>query len=147
GGGGVGPPAARRRAHRAVEVRRRSMSDADVWITGVGAVTPYGVGADAFAEGLLAARSAVARVTSWAVREPPCQIAAAVGPVPCPEGLTPPRPFASLRRADQFVLSCLTQALRDAGLWEARHGLRVGLVLGLGAEQLLGWEADEHAGR
>jgi 3-oxoacyl-[acyl-carrier-protein] synthase II len=32
--------------------------------------------------------------------------------------------------------------LRDAGWWERRGGQRVGLVLGLGAEWLMKWEAD-----
>src|SRR5439155_5950017 len=38
------------------------------------------------------------------------------------------------------------EALRDAGWWDQREQLRVGLVLGMGAEWLTIWDADAHRG-
>ena len=47
--------------------------------------------------------------------------------------------------AEQPIL-LLHAALRDAGWWEHRDELRIGLVLGVGAELLVLWEADALAG-
>jgi len=46
------------------------------------------------------------------------------------------------------VLWCCDAALRDAGWWERRSEVRVGLVLGMGAEWLVRWEDDaRHGGK
>src|SRR5207253_3101624 len=59
-----------------------------------------------------------------------------------------PAEFATRSRLDQAALWCATNALRDAGLWDDRRRLRVGLILGVGSEWLLAWEADAlHGGR
>lgn len=124
-----------------------SKTDA-VWITGVGAATPFGPTAAAFANGVLAGRSAVARVTSFDVKDHPSQIAGQVAPLTCPDRLGPVEAatFAQLHRLDQINLWCCCEALTSAGWWDKRRELRIGLVLGLGAEWLLRWEMDAHTG-
>jgi 3-oxoacyl-[acyl-carrier-protein] synthase II len=112
-----------------------------VWITGVGTATPLGHTYEQFADGLLEGRSGVGPVTGFDVSEHPSQIAGQVASVPCPLG-TDPAAFAALPRLEQLVLWCCVSALRDAGWWERRRELRVGLVLGVGAELLILWEAD-----
>ncbi len=55
-----------------------SAAERKVVVTGVGAVTPLGVGADVFFEGLLAGRSGVRRITRFDVSEHATQIAAEI---------------------------------------------------------------------
>jgi 3-oxoacyl-[acyl-carrier-protein] synthase II len=116
-----------------------------VWITGVGAATPLGHAYPAIAGNLLAGRSGVGRVSEFDVAEHPSQIAAQVGEVPCPPGWDPEQ-FAALYRLEKVILWCCCTALRDAGWWERRQAVRLGLVLGLGAEWLAIWDADLRRG-
>jgi len=128
-----------------------------VWITGIGTATPFGGGTAAFADALLAGRSAVRRVTGFDVRDHPSQIAGQLGDVPCPPPFETPAglqpftgrsdvPFAALHPWERLVLWCCSSALADSGLWARRAELRVGIVLGVGAEWLLDWEADSLGG-
>jgi 3-oxoacyl-[acyl-carrier-protein] synthase II len=112
-----------------------------IWITGIGAATPLGHSFDAIADGLLAGRSGIRNVADFDVTEHPCQIAGQVGEIPCPEEMDPAE-FAKLLRLEQAVLWCCSAALRDAGWWQRRHDIRLGLVLGMGAEWSITWEAD-----
>jgi len=112
-----------------------------IWITGVGAATPLGCSFDTIADGLLSGRSGVRRVAGFDVTEHPCQIAGQVEEIPCPEEMDPAE-FAALQRLEQVVLWSCAAALQDAGWWQRRHQVRLGLVLGLGAEWSITWEAD-----
>jgi 3-oxoacyl-[acyl-carrier-protein] synthase II len=112
-----------------------------VWITGVGACTPLGSDYTSIADGLLAGRSGVRRVEGFDVSDHPSQIAGQLDAVPCPPNHDPAE-FARLPRLEQLVLWCCSAALRDAGWWEHRGDVRVGLVLGVGAEWLIRWEDD-----
>ena len=116
-----------------------------VWITGVGTATPLGNTYAAFADRLLAGRSGVERVRGFDVSEHPSQIAGQLLEVPCPSGIDPIE-FAQLHRLEKLMRWCCTGALRDAGWWERRSEVRIGLVLGVGAEWLEYWEADALAG-
>ncbi len=112
-----------------------------IWITGIGTATPLGHDFAAVADALLAGRSGVDVVRRYDVSQHPCQVAAPLDEVPCPPGWD----AAAFRRRpapEQLVLWCCVAALRDAGLWERRGGLRCGLVLGQGAEWLRLWEDD-----
>jgi 3-oxoacyl-[acyl-carrier-protein] synthase II len=111
-----------------------------IWVTGVGVGTPHGWTFDAVADGLLAGRSAVHRVTGFDVSQHPAQIGSALGPVPRVPGLGDA--FADGSRLEQLAGFCLATALKSAGLWGRRHTLRVGLVLGTAAEFTWAWEED-----
>src|SRR5262249_17229654 len=50
------------------------------------------------------------------------------------------------RRRERLTVWCCVAALRDAGWWERRGELRLGLVLGTGAEWFILWEEDALAG-
>src|SRR5207245_11255074 len=50
--------------------------------------------------------------------------------------------WESLTRLERLSLRCCYEALRDAGWWQQREELRIGLVLGLGAEWLTVWDFD-----
>jgi 3-oxoacyl-[acyl-carrier-protein] synthase II len=112
-----------------------------VWITGVGVATPLGHDYATFADNLLAGRSGVGPITGFNASDHPSQIAGQVREVPCPAGWDPAE-FRGRHRLEQLMLWCCTNALADAGWWERRRELRVGVVLGLGAEWLILWETD-----
>jgi 3-oxoacyl-[acyl-carrier-protein] synthase II len=112
-----------------------------VWITGVGAATPIGHTYEAIADGLLAGRSGIHKVATFDVTEHPCQIAGQVLEVPRPAEV-PVTDFAEAHRLEQLILWCCAAALRDAGLWERRQEVRLGVVLGVGAEWQEIWETD-----
>ncbi len=114
------------------------------WITGVGLATPLGQTYATVADGLLRGVSGIKPVSRFDVSEQPCRIAGLLDPIPCPDGWDAER-WSALGPWEQLIDHCLSQALRDAGLWDDRGSLRIGLVLGLGAEWLLSWEADMHA--
>jgi 3-oxoacyl-[acyl-carrier-protein] synthase II len=96
---------------------------------------------DTIADGLLSGRSGVRRVASFDVTEHPCQIAGQVDELPCPDEMEPAE-FAELLRLEQVVLWCCASALHNAGWWHRRQEVRLGLVLGMGAEWSIVWEAD-----
>jgi len=112
----------------------------DVWITGVGTATPMGQTYRALADGLLAGRSVIRTVTAFNVSNHPSQVAGSLDGVPCPPELDSQR-FARLHRLEQLLLYCSVAALKDAGWWDRRTEARLGLVVGIGAEWLLLWEA------
>jgi len=106
---------------------------------------------------LLAGESTIAPVTGFGVREHPCQIASQLHKIPCPPDLLDPAGvapmpngqaggFEALPRLEKLLLWCCSAGLRDADLWERRQELRIGLVVGMGAEWLSVWEADGLAG-
>jgi 3-oxoacyl-[acyl-carrier-protein] synthase II len=116
-----------------------------VWITGIGAATPLGSALADIEANLLAGRSGVVLVRRFPTDDYPSRIAALL-----PESLRPQgcefENFATSQPLDQLAYCCVESALLDANLWNARHAARVGLVLGIGAEWMLHWEADSLQG-
>lgn len=115
-----------------------------IWITGVGTANPLGTSFTATADNLLAGRSGIAPILDVRVENHPCRIAARTPVIPAPPGWAA-ADFAKLERLNQLVLWCCAAALRDSGHWEQRADLRVGMILGLGAEGLRNWEMDGYA--
>jgi 3-oxoacyl-[acyl-carrier-protein] synthase II len=116
-----------------------------VWITGVGAATPLGSTYETIADNLLAGTCGVRTVEHFDATQHVCKVYAPLAPFPVPSDWDAGE-FQRLQPTEQLILWCASQALRDAGLWEQRDAVRLGLVLGLGAEWLLTWEKDRHAG-
>lgn len=110
-----------------------------VWITGVGTANPLGASFSSFADNLLAGRSGVRPITNLPIDKHVSRIAAQVMEIPAPDPWASDE-FAKLERLNQLVLWCCAAALQDAGYWSQRSSLRVGLVLGMGAESLRTWE-------
>jgi 3-oxoacyl-[acyl-carrier-protein] synthase II len=116
-----------------------------IWITGVGTATPLGHTYRQFGDRLLGGQSGVHRVTGFDIAEHPSQVAGQVPEIPCPDW-DDPATFSQRLRLEQLMRWCCTVALRDAGWWERRQEVRVGICLGMGAEWLVVWEVDALAG-
>ena len=116
-----------------------------VWITGVGAATPLGNTYATVADNLLAGQCGVRQVEHFDVTKHHCKVYAPLVTIPTPPSWDEGE-FRRLEPYEQLILWCAVQALRDAGLWEQRTNARLGLILGLGAEWLLTWEADLYEG-
>jgi 3-oxoacyl-[acyl-carrier-protein] synthase II len=99
-----------------------SRRDGRIVITGLGLLTPLGIGVEAFWEGLAAGRSGVRRVTTVDVSDLPSQIA---GDVPGfePRDYLPAKEARRVTRASQFAVAAARLALADAGL-EISDGTR-----------------------
>lgn len=105
----------------------RPRPDRDVAVTGLGAVTPYGVGVDALWDGWCAGRQTADRVRSFDVTGYPCQIACEL------DGFDPQEhlPRKLVRQLDpfaQFGLIAAHEALAQAGLVVEGDGVRVPLI-------------------
>jgi 3-oxoacyl-[acyl-carrier-protein] synthase II len=111
------------------------------WITGIGAGTPSGWEYATIADNLLAGRSGIRKIDSFDVSQHPSQIAGVLDPVPCPPSSTPEE-FSREPRILQLGWWCCEQALRDAGLWDARSEARIGLILGVANESGWNWEDE-----
>jgi len=118
--------------------------------TGVGVVSPLGHDLATVADALLAGRSGVSRVDPGPHARTARQCAAPVDTIPAPPSVLgiPPAALAGLDRLARICLGPAGAALADSGLAGAArpHGMRIGLVLGLGAEHLKTWETDFLAG-
>ncbi|MDF1502440.1 beta-ketoacyl-ACP synthase II [Roseisolibacter sp. H3M3-2] len=101
-----------------------------VVVTGIGAVTPIGVGADGLWEGLRAERSAVSPITRFDASPWRTQIAAQVEGFH-PEDHIEAKKAKRLDRFSQFAVVAAQQALADARLDLAREDReRVGAMMG-----------------
>lgn len=101
-----------------------------VVVTGLGAVTPLGLGPDALIEGLLEGRSGVGPLTRFDASGFPTRIAAQVPWTPDESA------FAQRDRKIGFALEAARQALADAGREAGQSGPQGvgGLHLGIGLE-------------
>ena len=106
------------------------MPERRVVITGIGPVTPIGVGVDDFWEGLRGARSVVRRLTRFDPSPFRSQLAAEV------DGFEPamwmePRRAKRLDRCSQFTLAAARLAITDAGLeLTSEDPDRIGAMMG-----------------
>ncbi|MEV7519285.1 beta-ketoacyl-[acyl-carrier-protein] synthase family protein [Streptomyces sp. NPDC091371] len=105
-----------------------------VVITGLGAITPLGVGVPGLWQGLVEGRSGVRALEGEEFSDLPVRIAATVPADPA--GLLPPARARRMNRAAQFAVVAAREAWRDAGLdpsGTVESGLdpeRVGVCLG-----------------
>jgi len=109
-------------------------ADRDVVLTGLGAVSAFGTGADALWQGLAAGRSAIGPLRHPRAAELKIGVAAQV-----PEGFNPgavidDRRLAMLDRTSQFMLVAAHEAMAQAGLESGRNFVaeRAGAIIGTG---------------
>lgn len=114
-------------------------------MTGIGAATPFGHELNAISDKLFAGASAVAEVRDFDVSQHPCRFAAQTSTIPIPPGWDEAE-FRRLPRTEQGSHWCCSEALRQAGLWDVRGQLRIGMVIGFGAEWGQIWEEDFYRG-
>lgn len=130
-----------------------TIAQSPVVITGIGAATPLGNSFTAIADALLAGQSGVSLYEAGTFGRPQQYPAASAGNIPVP----PPRSttlsegsFHSLSRLEQLAVGPAAWACHDAGLHEPASRLspdRIGVIAGIGAEQLKHWEQDYLIGR
>jgi 3-oxoacyl-[acyl-carrier-protein] synthase II len=102
-----------------------------VAVTGIGLLTPLGVGVEPTWDGLLAGRSAVAPVTSLDVSSLSTRIGAELTGFAPEDFISNRRSLRMMTTSDRYSFSGATLALRDAGLdMEAENGDRVALYVG-----------------
>lgn len=121
------------------------MHSHSVVMTGVGAATPLGNVYDEITRNLIEGVSGVRRIDLFDIKDHPSQIGGTLREVKCPEDFDP-TVFARLDPTEQVAFWCAVQSLHDAGLWEKRGSLRIGLVLGAAAEWNISWEHDHFRG-
>ncbi len=103
-----------------------------VVVTGLGAVSPFGLGAPALWAGVKEGRSGIARITLFDPAEFPVHIAGEVKGFD-PEAHFDRKAVRHLDRVTQFALLCAEEARKDAGLDLDRTDRdRVGAVIGSG---------------
>ncbi len=115
-----------------------------VVITGIGAVTPLGNSFDAIATNLLAGVSGVRRIEVPFFGPEHVQFAAPVDSIPSPEGFESAR-LSECSRFEQICGAAVAAAVADGRL-AGIDPRRIGIVAGIGAEQLKAWETDYAAG-
>ena len=104
-------------------------------VTGLGVVSPFGLGVETFRRGLREGRSAVRRVSLFDPLDLPCQVAAEV-PGFDPSAHLEPEDRARVGRIVPMSLAAAREALADAGLPDdPPAGLRrdIAVVIGSGA--------------
>ena len=116
-----------------------------VVITGLGCVTPLGVGREAYWRGLQEGRSGVRRIESFDPKDSPVQIAAEVRDFDWEAQLNP-KDRRHVARTVPLALAAAREALQDAGLHTADFDLAerraTGVVLGTGGGGLAFTEAQ-----
>ncbi len=107
------------------------MSEARVAITGIGVVSPYGVGRDAFWQGIASGSSATRAITEFDASHLTTRVVAAVSAeaagVEVPDSRGDPRRSAKVSR---IAVLAAAEAMRDAGL---DAGTDCGVIVGSGA--------------
>ncbi|MDR3563848.1 MAG: beta-ketoacyl-ACP synthase II [Negativicutes bacterium] len=103
-----------------------------VVVTGLGAVTPIGIGADAYWQALLAGKSGISTVTRFDASEYSTQIAGEVKDFD-PSNYMDKKEARRMDRCTQFALASATMAIKDSGLdLEKEDHDRIGTLISSG---------------
>src|SRR5437868_1015624 len=101
-----------------------------VMVTGIGVITPVGIGRDSFWAELHENRSGVRRISRFDASQLHCQVAAEVHGFE-PEAWIAPKALRRMDRYSRFSVSAARMAVEDARLdLEAEDRDRVGCFLG-----------------
>ncbi len=108
------------------------MSENRIVITGLGAVTPVGIGIEAFWRGLLAGKNGIARVSQFDPSGYRSQLAAEVKDFD-PLQWIDKKSFERMDRFAVFAVAAAAMAMKDAGLENKTfNGERAGVIIGSG---------------
>jgi len=109
---------------------RAGLQERRVVITGLGAITSIGSGAEGLWEGVRCGRSGVGRITHFDASALPCQVSAEV-PDFDPARYLEGKALKRLDRPAQFAIAASRQALEDSRLsLEAEDRTRIGVCIG-----------------
>lgn len=104
-------------------------------VTGLGVVSPFGLGVEAFRAGLRRGRSATRRISLFDPGDLPCQVAAEV-PGFDPSAFLDPEDLPRVGRIVPMAIAAAREALADAGLGDglpAGGAGPMGVIIGTGA--------------
>lgn len=121
------------------------MIDRRVWVTGIGAVTPLGCDFTTIARRLLEGSSPAQVVVDRNCDQELCSPGCLIAEIPLVDGWNA-ADYRALQPVEQATLWTAREALVDAGLDDATDRLRIGFILGSGAEWLRYWENDTLGG-
>jgi len=103
-----------------------------VVITGMGAITPVGIGTDAFWQSLIAGKSGIGRITRFDPSEYTTQIAGEVKDFDSTQYIEK-KEAKRMDRCTQFAVSAAKMAFEDAGInFEQEDRSRMGTLIGTG---------------
>jgi 3-oxoacyl-[acyl-carrier-protein] synthase II len=105
--------------------------DRRIVVTGIGVISPFGVGVESFWAGLSAGRSAITRISHFDPSDYPCQIA---GQVPdfAPQQFIDAKEIRRMARASQFAVAAAHMALAASNLRISGNADEVGALIGCG---------------
>lgn len=116
-----------------------------VVVTGMGALTPLGIGVEQTWEGMRAGRSGITNITLFDASGFTSQIAGEIKHFN-PEVWMDPREARHTDRFVQFSMAAATMAAEDSGLdFTALDGTRVGVLIGSGIGGTWTWEEQHRA--
>ena len=105
------------------------MEEKKLVITGMGAVTPLGIGVDAYWQNLISGRCGIGPITRFDARDLPVRIAGEVRDFDSGDHI--PRALSrNMALFSQFAFTAASEALTDAGLAEGADPERTGVVVG-----------------
>jgi 3-oxoacyl-[acyl-carrier-protein] synthase II len=111
-------------------------------VTGLGAISPNGVGKDAFWDGLIRGRSGINCITRFDARAFPCQIAGEVNDFQ-PTSYINPSEAKRMSRVSQFAVAAAKMALDDSGLRVTpENAPNIGVCFGTSAGKVEVFETD-----
>src|SRR5262249_14204263 len=114
-----------------------------VVVTGIGCVTPIGIGVEAFAASLRAARSGIGPLTLCEASPFACKLAAE-GDGFDPLGVLAARDTRLLPRVVQFAVAAARLAMEDARIPEWCNPARVAVILGTSSGPIA-YALEQHA--
>lgn len=121
------------------------MNNRRVVISGLGVVSPLGLGWEVFWQSLLEGRSGVGPITAFDITDFPTKIAAQVNDFE-PENYMPKKDVRRMDRTIQFAVGAASLAMADSGLAvEQSDPDRIGVCIGSGIGGMDTWEAQHKA--
>jgi 3-oxoacyl-[acyl-carrier-protein] synthase II len=102
-----------------------------VVVTGIGCVSPLGIGVDETWEGIVEGRSGLTRITKFDASNLPSQIAGEVKNFK-PQDFMPEKLISRVDTFIQYAIASARMALEDAKLVEVELGERTGVIVGVG---------------
>ena len=109
---------------------RRKALRRRVVVTGLGVITPIGIGKEAFWEGIKEGRSGIGKITRFDASSYPSQIAGEIRGFD-PKDYMSPRQVRRMDRFAHLAIACARMAMDDSGfLVSQTNANRVGIVMG-----------------
>jgi len=102
-----------------------------VVVTGIGCVSPLGIGVDETWKGIVEGRSGITRITKFDTSNLPSQIAGEVKNFK-PQDVMPEKLVSRVDSFIQYAIASARMALEDAKLVEVELGERAGVIVGVG---------------